>query len=144
LIAIDSDILVYAHRSGTPEHGAAREALQRASADPRGWGIPLPCLAEFWTVVTHPRAAGGPSSPAQAGRFLRALMHRAGACVWEPRPGFATRLLVASEQVGVSGARVFDLQISLIASEAGAVEIWSHDRRFLTVPGLELRDPIGS
>jgi toxin-antitoxin system PIN domain toxin len=143
LIAIDTNLLVYAHRSKTPEHAAAKKAIERAAADPGGWGIPLPCVAEFWAVVTHPRAAGRPSTPKEAAGFLRALIRGGFGAIWEPLPGFHSRLLLAAEQAGVSGARVFDLQIALIASEAGADEIWSHDRGFLSVPGLTLRDPIG-
>jgi len=143
LIAIDTNLLIYAHRSHTPEHAAALKAIERAAADPLGWGIPFPCIAEFWGVVTHPRAAGRPSTPKEAAGFLRALIRGGAAAVWEPQPGFHSRLLLAAEQVGVSGARVFDLQIALIASEAGAEQIWSHDRKFLLVPGLVLHDPIG-
>ena len=143
MIAVDTNLLIYAHRSQTPEHAAAREALERAAADPGGWGIPLPCIAEFWAVVTHPKATGRPSTPEEAAGFLRALIQGGGASVWEPLPGFNSRLLLAAEQTGVSGARVFDLQIALIASEAGAAQIWSHDRNFLLVPGLKLHDPIG-
>jgi toxin-antitoxin system PIN domain toxin len=143
LIAIDTNILVYAHRSRTREHAAARRAIERAAADPRGWGMALPCLGEFWAVVTHPEAAGRPSTPAEAAMFLRALVQGGGAAVWMPRPGFDSRLLRAAERIGVSGQRVFDLQIALIALEAGAEEIWSHDHRFRTLPGLELHDPIG-
>jgi predicted nucleic acid-binding protein len=42
----------------------------------------------------------------------------------------------------IAGARVFDLQIALIALENGATEIWSHDRAFAGVPGLQVRDPL--
>jgi len=38
----------------------------------------------------------------------------------------------------VSGNRVFDLQIALCAFEGGAREVWSHDARFATIPGLRL------
>jgi predicted nucleic acid-binding protein len=70
------------------------------------------------------------------------LVREGGAAIWEPQPGFASRLLLAAEQAKLSGPRVFDLQIALTAFDAGAEEIWSHDRRFFTVPGLRLRDPI--
>jgi uncharacterized protein len=142
VIAVDTNLLVYAHRARVEQHAAARRALQLAADHPAGWGIALPCLAEFWTVVTHPRAAGRPSSPGEAAAFLRALLRDGGGTVWQPMPGFAERLLRAGEQAGVSGVRIFDLQIALIAAEAGAREIWSHDRAFVTVAGLKLRDPI--
>jgi hypothetical protein len=43
----------------------------------------------------------------------------------------------------VGGSRVFDLQIALCAFEGGARELWSHDARFVTIPGLRLVQPLG-
>jgi predicted nucleic acid-binding protein len=47
VIAVDTNLLVYAHRSSLPEHRRARRALEQASRDPRGWGIALASVAEF-------------------------------------------------------------------------------------------------
>jgi len=38
VIALDTNLLVYAHRTGTAEHHAAARALERASHAPGGWG----------------------------------------------------------------------------------------------------------
>jgi predicted nucleic acid-binding protein len=43
--------------------------------------------------------------------------------------------------MGIHGARIFDLQIGLTAIDGGAVEIWTHDRRFVSLPGLEVLHP---
>ena len=142
MIAIDTNLLVYAHRSGTPEHSAARKAIERASRDARGWGIPLPCITEFWSVVTHPESRGGGSPPAKVRSYLRVLVLEAGARVWSPQEGSWERLTKLAEDLGVRGPRVFDLQVGLTAFENGATEIWSHDRGFLALPGLTLLDPL--
>jgi predicted nucleic acid-binding protein len=73
VIAIDTDLLVYAHRRGTTEHRRAQRAIQKAAEDPRGWGIALQSVAEFYSVVTHPAAAGGPATAARAMAFLQSL-----------------------------------------------------------------------
>lgn len=141
MIAVDTNLLIYAHRAATPEHRAACAAVERAAADRRGWGVALPCLAEFWGIVTHPSLTGGPSTAARAAAFLRALID--GGAVWyEPRPGLASRLELLAERMDVCGARIFDLQIALIATEAGATELWTHDRGFVTIPGLRRHDPL--
>jgi hypothetical protein len=44
--------------------------------------------------------------------------------------------------LAVSGTRIFDLQIALCAFEGGARELWSHDVRFVTIPGLRLVNPL--
>ena len=142
MIAIDTNLLIYAHRSGLAEHRAAKRALQKASEDARGWGIPFPCIAEFWSVVTHPESAGGGSAPSKARDFLRALVPEAGAKVWTPSEGCWERVTSLAVNLGVRGPRVFDLQIALTAYDNGATEIWTHDRGFLTVAGMALRDPL--
>ncbi len=142
MIAIDTSLLVYAHRAATPEHDAARAALERASRERSGWGTAVSCVAEFWSVVTHPAAAGRPSTPEEARGFLQALVEDAELELWSPGPGFADRLLQMATELGITGARVFDLQIALTAFDNGATELWSHDAGFATFPGLRTRDPL--
>jgi len=142
MIAVDTNLLVYAHRAAVSEHARARQALERAAGARSGWGVALPCLAEFWMVVTHPSATGRPSTPGEARGFLERLRRDAGMQLFVPGRSLGTRLLNAAEQMSVSGPRIFDLQIALIAVEAGATEIWSHDARFVAPAGLRLVDPL--
>ena len=141
MIAVDTNLLVYAHRAGVAEHRAARKAIERASAHPRGWGFALASVAEFWSVVTHPASSGGPSSATLAAGFLEALA-QSGASVFSPRDGFAGRLADWASRLHVQGARIFDLQIALMAFDEGATEIWTHDSRFVSLPGLAVHDPL--
>jgi toxin-antitoxin system PIN domain toxin len=142
MIALDTNLLVYAHRASVPEHRAARRAIEAAAGDSRGWGITLPSIAEFWSIVTHPSSAGGPSTPQQAQAFLGALTREAGSRVWLAPEGSPERLLHLAAALRVQGPRIFDLQIALTAFENGATEIWTHDRGFLALPGLLVRDPL--
>lgn len=140
MICIDTNLLVYAHRAGLPEHAAARRALEQASRA-GGWGITLASVVEFWSVVTHPASRGGASTATQARGFLRGLID--GGCrLWLPREGLAERLLDAAREDRVLGPRIFDLQIALTALDNGASELWTHDRHFVAVPGLSLRHPL--
>lgn len=140
MIAIDTNLLVYAHRAGVPEHRAAKRAIERASTQGR-WGFAVACLAEFWAVATHPSSTGRPSMPTEAAAYLEALAV-AGAEMWEPGAGFGARLVQLAADLGVSGPRVFDLQIGLIAFERGATELWTADARFIKLPGLRLHNPL--
>jgi predicted nucleic acid-binding protein len=142
MIALDTNLLAYAHRSATAEHQSAQKAIEKAVAHPSGWGIPLPCVAEFWMVVTHPSCRGGPSSSALARRFLTALIDSGNGQIWHPAPGFGLRLAHAASAREVSGARIFDLQIAMIAAENGATQLWTHDKAFVAVPGLRVIDPL--
>ena len=75
MIAVDTNLLVYAHRSGLPEHRQAQRAVEKACGNPTGWAIPVFCAAEFWAVVTHrfrlPPAIAGRGGAGLPGRVVR-------------------------------------------------------------------------
>ena len=141
MVVTDTNLLVYAHRAATPEHEAARRALEQASGHADGWGIATASVLEFWALVTHPAASGRPSAPVEARAYLDALV-QAGARVLSPGPALGQRVLDTAQRLGVSGPRIFDLQIGVTALDHGATELWSHDRHFVTPPGLRLVDPL--
>lgn len=142
MIALDTNLLVYAHRTRTPQHPFARRAIEEAAGSGRGWGVSLACVAEFWSVVTHPESER-PSTGAEASSFLAALVRDGEAQVWLPRTGFEHRLMRVAADLQLDGPRIYDLQIALTAAEAGASEMWTHDRNFVSVPGLRVHDPLG-
>ena len=143
MIAVDTNILIYAHREGCPEHGDAKRAIEKAAVSREGWGIPAPCLLEFWSVVTHPSSAGGGSKPGAARRFVDALVETAGAVIFASPAALGPRCLQIAEQLDIRGPRIFDVQVGLSALEGGAHEIWTHDAGFVAFPGLTVRDPLG-
>lgn len=141
MIALDTNLLVYAHRSAVAEHRPAQQAITRARRAPGGWGFSLPVVGEFWSVVTHPAAPGRPSTASEARRFLAGL-DAAGAETWVPGAGFAARLARLADDLSILGPRVFDLQIALMAFEGGATELWTTDRRFVSISGLRVVQPL--
>jgi predicted nucleic acid-binding protein len=142
VIALDTNLLVYAFLPGVREHGAARRAMEQASDDPRGWGVALSSIAEFWMAVTHPSAVGGRSPLRAARAFLDALLIEGPGSLWMPKERFSTRLLQMATDLEVHGPRIYDLQIALTAFDNGATEIWTHDRGFVAFPGLAVHDPL--
>lgn len=141
LIAIDTNLLVYAHRAGLAEHEAALRALEAARNHGSGWGVPFPVLGEFWRVVAGAAAGEHPSTPAQAAGFLSDLW-AAGAQPWLPLAGFEHEMPTLANRLNVKGVQVHDLQIAITALQHGARELWTHDCAFLPFPGLRLRDPL--
>lgn len=141
MICLDSNLLIYAHRAGVPEHRRARSAIERACGDARGCGVTVAAVCEFWSVVTHPAAIGGASTPTQAAAFLEALTRDGGVSFWLPGPGFGARLARLAVDLDVSGVRIFDLQIGLAALDNGAHEVWTRDGAFVRIPGLRVYDP---
>ena len=61
MIALDTNILVYAHRADSPWHEAAYQSIVNLAQGEAFWGIPWPCIHEFLAVVTHPRIYAPPT-----------------------------------------------------------------------------------
>jgi len=141
VIAVDTNLLVYAHRARVPEHRAALRTLERVRRDPRGWGVAMRSVVEFWSVVTHSAASGRASTPAEARAFFETLAGEAGGRIWGPGETFRERLLALAARLDVRGPRIFDLEIALTALDNGASEIWTLDGRFVKVPGLKVLRP---
>ena len=61
MIAVDTNVLVYAHRVDSPWHVPARAAVTALAEASVLWAIPWPCIHEFLGVVTHTRIFSPPT-----------------------------------------------------------------------------------
>jgi uncharacterized protein len=61
VIAVDTNILVSAHREDSPWHHSAYDHLANLAEGAKPWAIPWPCLHEFLAIVTHPRIFNPPT-----------------------------------------------------------------------------------
>src|SRR5437667_1608541 len=61
MIAVDTNLLVYAHREDSPWHDAAYARVAELAEGRSPWAIPWPCLHEFVAIVTHPKIYAPPS-----------------------------------------------------------------------------------
>ena len=65
MIAVDTNILVYAHRPEFQLHERAVRVLSELSRSGAPWTIVIHCLVEFAGVVSHPGRFRQPSSAHQ-------------------------------------------------------------------------------
>ena len=61
MIAVDTNILVYAHREESPFHEKALDCITELAEGRASWAIPWPCVHEFFSIATHPRIYDPPS-----------------------------------------------------------------------------------
>ena len=141
MIAVDTNILVYAHRRDSQFHRPASEIVRRLAEGRAAWAIPWPCIHEFLAIVTHPRIYNPPSSVeaalAQADAWLDSpalVVLSEGADHWEVLSGF-----LASG--AVTGARVHDAPVAALCAATGVRELWSADRDFSRFP-ITVRNPL--
>lgn len=141
MIAVDSNILVYAHREDSPWHAAADECLRGLAEGPARWAIPWPCLHEFLAVVTHPRIYLPPTPLEPAVDQVEAWLEAPGLVLLGEDEGHWPRLRGLLLAGKISGPKVHDGRVAAICLQHGVSEIWSIDRDFSRFPALRVRNP---
>jgi len=142
VIAVDTNLLVYAHRRDSAFHAVAVRSLAALAQAPAPWAIPWPCVHEFYSVVTNARAYKPASTPAQATAQLDAWFASPSlVLLHESSQHWVTlrRLLVASR---AAGALVHDARVAAICIDHDVAELWSADRDFNRFPRLSVRNPL--
>jgi uncharacterized protein len=142
VIAVDTNVLVYAHRRDSEFHDRAAEAVRQLAESPAPWAVPWPCLHEFYSVVTHPRIYDPPSDRAVAADQIAAWLESPsvvplseGAAYW---PALSSLLSSAK----VTGPLVHDARIAALCLSHGVRELWSADRDFSRFPRLKVTNPL--
>jgi predicted nucleic acid-binding protein len=127
VIAVDTNLLVYAHRMELDWNERAAELVRGLAEGGAAWAIPWQCLAEFYGVVTHPSIYKPPSALLLSERDMP----------WSD----LRRLLEAGRIVG---PRTHDARIAAICLANGVRELWTADRDFGLFPALRVRNPLAS
>lgn len=142
MIAVDTNILVYAHREDSLFHQAAWERVAELAQGPATWGIPWPCLHEFLAIVTHPRIYAPPTPLARALDQVDAWLESPTlALLAESTAHWATlRPLLISGRI--AGAQVHDARVAALCRQHGVRQLWSVDRDFSRFAGLVVVNPL--
>jgi toxin-antitoxin system PIN domain toxin len=139
VIAVDTNILVYAYRDEFDHHSAARAALRDLAEGPSPWALPVFVLAEFLRVTTHLRILEPPADEREAVTFLDRLLASPGLRVLAPGEGYWPLLRAAVAEDGVRGALVHDAAIASVCREWGVTEILTEDRDFARFSDIRVR-----
>jgi toxin-antitoxin system PIN domain toxin len=142
MIAVDTNLLVYAHRAAMPQHEAALAALDRLARRPGGWAVPWPCVHEFVAVVTRPVPGVRPTPPGVAFDALDAWLSHPACRVLGESAAHLDLWRALVERAGVVGGAVHDARIAAICLGHGVAELWTRDRDFSRYPDLRTRDPL--
>ncbi len=141
MIALDTNILVYARREEAPHHDEAATLLRELAEGTTAWALLWPCIYEFVRVVTHPRVFS-PPSPLEAvltdleSLFASPSLHILGE---GPRhPDHFRRML--SDGDG-RGNLAHDAHIAALIVEHGINELLTLDRDFARFPAIRARNP---
>ena len=139
MIAVDTNILIYADRAELPLHEAALAALSRLAEGAETWAIPVFCIGEFLRVVSHPRVFDPPTPVGEALSSVNALLDSPSVRLLTPGPSYVTLLGQQLEESGVAGNLVFDAQIAAVCLEHGVRTLLTEDRDFTRFRSLQTR-----
>ena len=108
MIAVDTNVLVHAHREESPKHRAAHARVVALAESPARWGIPVFCIGEFARVITHPRLFDPPYTAEEACEALARLLASPSVVVLCPGSGYPELLAEAIRESNAIGNLVFD------------------------------------
>lgn len=142
MIALDTNILVYAHREDAPFHAAASRCVAELAEGRASWAIPWPCLHEFLAIVTHPRIYSLPTPMSAALDQVEAWIESPMlVLLMESEQHWpALRTLLSSSRV--VGAQVHDARVAALCRQHGVRELWSADRDFNRFSELKVVNPL--
>ena len=144
MIAVDTNVLVYAHRRDSAFHVPASRSIAALAQAAAPWAIPWPCVHEFYSAVTNLRAYKPASTPEQASTQLDAWFASPSlVLLHETAQHWATlhRLLIEAR---ATGGLVHDARVAAICLDHEVTELWSADRDFNRFPRLPVRNPLVS
>jgi uncharacterized protein len=142
VIALDSNVLVHAHRRDSPFHAQAARSIRSLAESPAAWAIPWPCIHEFLSIVTHPRIYDPPSTIDQATAQVNAWLASPSLVLLSEASEHWKFLRDLMKKGRVAGPKVHDGRIAAICLEHGVRELWSADRDFSRFPALTTRNPL--
>ena len=142
MIAVDTNVLVYAHRRESSHHAQAATLLQALAEGPSEWAIPWPCLYEFHSVVTNPRIwKDAATSPQAAWAQISAWMASPRSSLLGETDSFLEILSPIIRRPRVRGAIVHDARVAAICLAHAVETLLTRDRDFALFPELVTQDP---
>lgn len=142
MIAVDTNILVYAHREDAPFHEAAVARVAELAEGRAQWCIPWPCVHEFFAIVTHPRIFAPPTPLAKVIDQIEAWLEAPTLTLLAESDVHWSELRRLLEAGRIAGPQVHDARIAALCIQHGVREIWTADRDFSRFPGLTAINPL--
>lgn len=142
MIAVDTNLLVYAHREDSTWHDAAYATIAELAEGRAPWAIPWPCIHEFIAIVTHPRIYAPPTPPSSAIDQIDAWLESPSITLLAESEHYWPTLKSLVRDGRVAGPLVHDARVAALCLVHGVRELWSADRDFGRFAGLAFRNPL--
>lgn len=143
MIAVDLNLLLYAHNRAAPEHAAARDWWTGVVNGERTVALPEPVVFGFIRITTQRGFLTEPLATAKALAIVNGWLAWPRVRVLFGTTGSLARALSLAEALGVAGRLTTDIQIAALALEYRAT-LASADADFARMPGLDWFYPLAA
>ena len=142
MVAVDTNVLVYAHRAESAFHTRAFECIRQLAEGAQPWGLPASCLHEFLAIVTNPKIFNPASSYEQALAQVDAWLASPQAHVLHSGSQHWRVLSELTRKAKLRGGQFHDARIAAICIENGVSVLWTADRDFGRFRALKTLNPL--
>ncbi|HNR33508.1 MAG TPA: PIN domain-containing protein [Candidatus Hydrogenedentes bacterium] len=143
MFVVDTNILLYAADRDAAGYDTCRKLVTAWRKQAAPWYLTWGIVYEFLRVATHPNVFRKPFAPADAWRFLWAILASPtlGMLAETDRHG-ETLAGLLRDVPAIRGNLVFDAHTVALMREHGIKTIYTHDADFHRFPGLHVVDPL--
>jgi toxin-antitoxin system PIN domain toxin len=142
LIAVDTNLLVYAHRAESEWHDRADACIRELAEGRAPWAIPWPCIHEFLAISTHPRIWNPPTPIESALDQVDAWIESPSLVLLAEGQEHWSELRSQIEAGRIAGPRIHDARIAALCLAHGVRELWTADRDFSRFANLATANPL--
>jgi toxin-antitoxin system PIN domain toxin len=144
MIAVDTNVLVYAHRQESEWHDRAERAVRQLAEGVAAWTIPWPCVHEFLAITTHPRIFRTPTPVEAALDQIDAWFESPSLAMLSEDEGYWATFRTLMGRARVDGPRIHDARVAALCLSHAVHELWTADRDFSSFSALRVRNPLVS
>ncbi len=142
MIAVDTNILVYAHMPENEFHLRSREVVADLLESGERVGIVWASVHEFLSTTSNRHVYPSPSSPGRALEAMRSIIDLPQVSMLGETRDHLALLDGLMGHGPVRGPKVHDARIAAICIGHGVSELWTADRDFSFFPALTTRNPL--
>jgi toxin-antitoxin system PIN domain toxin len=142
LIAVDTNILIYAHQLNSVWQPRAQKILQELAASKNTWCIPWPCIFEYLSVVTNPRIFTRPTPLEVAIQQVNNLIMAPTLRMLAEGDNHWLMLKTLLQSSNILGAQLHDAKIYCLCLSQGVEVIYSADRDMSRFSGVKVVNPL--
>ncbi len=142
MIALDTNLLVYAHRPEFSFHQRAYACLRELASGAQPFGLPFHALVEFYGVVTSARRFAAPTPAADAFAQIDAWLASPRARLLHDDHEALLQLRSLTLSAHTQGPAVHDARIAAVCLANRVTVLWSADRDFSRYPALTVKNPL--